>query len=443
MLLVMMAEDSITWLDVYYVDIIGRGRVITVPYEKLSSNGEICFDGSSVNIVGVEDSDLMLIPDRRTLRKLPWDAKRGIIIADITVHGAKDFWGNTRGVAEKTSNYLRRLGYQELIGVELEFFIHKVKVEITPRRQLLEIIHDGKSPESIFLPKYSYHTINELDIVSHIRRSIVDALSKMGVRISSTHHEVAVNQVEISFEPSNCLGIADEISILKYTAKAITKRYGYQANFMPKPLWGDNGSGMHIHVSITCNGRNLFYDEEEHISQIGRYFIGGLIEHGRALAALVAPTVNSYRRLMPGYEAPIYLTWGFANRSVAIRVPRTNSPSRVRIEFRMPDPLANPYLAIPATILAGLDGVRRKIEPGEPLNINVYKLSESEVKHRGMKTVPKSLDEALEELESDHEFLKPIFSETLISKYIELKREEIRKIEAYPTPIEYLLYLQY
>ena len=225
----------------------------------------------------------------------------------------------------------------------------------------------------------------------------------------------------------------------------VAYKHGMVVTFMPKPIAGDNGSGMHTHVSIWEGDKNLFYDPNDdyaELSQFARYFIGGLIEHGRALSAIVSPTTNSYRRLVPGYEAPVYLAWSRANRSAAIRVPVYHKGARAskRIEYRPPDPTANPYLAVAAIIMAGLDGVRRKIDPGDPVDENIYHMTPERRRQLGIKSLPGSLEEALDELESDNEFLKPVFTREAIEKYIELKREEVMKERLQPSPIEFLMY---
>jgi glutamine synthetase len=214
---------------------------------------------------------------------------------------------------------------------------------------------------------------------------------------------------------------------------------GMRPVFMPKPLYEMNGSGLHLHISLWRDDKNLFYNTNG-LSDVARYFIGGLIEHCRSLAAIIAPTTNSYKRLVPGYEAPVYCLWSRYNRSVAIRIPYASDERRVRIEFRPPDPSSNPYLAVSAVILAGLDGINRKIDPGPEFVGNAYKLSQEDVKRNRIMTLPRNLEEALEELENDHDYLKPVFSKDLVESYIEIKREEIREIDKRPSPYEFMLY---
>ena len=252
-------------------------------------------------------------------------------------------------------------------------------------------------------------------------------------------------QGEINFRYSTPTRTADNIQTLKYVAKMVAYQHGMVAVFMPKPIGGDNGSGMHTHVSVWRGDTNLFYDPDDdyaELSQYARYFIGGLIEHGRALSAIVSPTVNSYKRLIPGYEAPVYLAWSRANRSAAIRIPvyQRGVKNSKRIEYRPPDPSANPYLALSAIILAGLDGVRKKIDPGDPVDENIYHMTPEKRRELGIKVLPRSLEEALDELESDNEFLKPVFPQSLLEAYVELKRKEIDLTRMYPSPVEIMLY---
>ncbi|HDJ94904.1 MAG TPA: type I glutamate--ammonia ligase, partial [Acidilobales archaeon] len=251
---------------------------------------------------------------------------------------------------------------------------------------------------------------------------------------------------EIDFKYDNLVRTADNVQTLKYVARNIAAKYNMVVTFMPKPIYGDNGSGMHVHVSLwDTKGRNLFYDpndEYAELSQLGRYFIGGLLEHARSISAIVSPTTNSYKRLMPGFEAPVYLTWSKGNRSAAIRIPvyHKGSEELKRIEYRPPDPSANPYLAFAAILAAGLDGLRRKIDPGDPVDKNVYHLAPKERKELGIGELPRTLWEALDELESDHDFLYPIFTKEIIETYIEIKRKEVIMLESYPTPVEFYYY---
>jgi glutamine synthetase len=284
----------------------------------------------------------------------------------------------------------------------------------------------------------NYHAVGGV-LDSYLSEVALTLRKYFDVDVRSYHHEVASSQVELSLGAKNPKALSDDIQTVKYVAKSIASARGLRATFMPKPIYGENGSGMHVHVSLWRGSTNVFYDpnDEYGISQLARYFIGGLLAHSRALAAIVAPTVNSYKRLVPGYEAPVYATWGPANRSTMVRVPKVLTPSDARVEFRPPDPSSNPYLAIAAILLAGLDGIRKSIDPGEPSRENTYDLREFPRE----RTLPRSLSEALDELASDSDFLKPVFTRELLEEYIELKLKELEGVLLVPTPAEFFKYL--
>ncbi|MDK2383450.1 MAG: type I glutamate--ammonia ligase, partial [Candidatus Korarchaeota archaeon] len=267
------------------------------------------------------------------------------------------------------------------------------------------------------------------------------------VEVRVLHHEVATaGQVEVNFEPGSVTSTADRLQTLKYAARMTAYTTGLTATFMPKPLAGDNGSGLHIHVSLWRGEYNIFYDEADRyaeLSQEARYFIGGILEHASSLAAITNPTVNSYRRLVPGYEAPVYVAWGRSDRSAMVRLPvyHGSRPEARRIEVRSPEPSSNPYLALPAVVLAGLDGIRRKIEPGDPVDRNLYSLTRDERRRLGVGELPRSPWEALDALESDHSWLLPAFPRGLVEAYIDLKRGEARRLAGIPSPSEAYYYL--
>jgi len=440
----------VQWVELHYTDVGGLLHSVFIRYSQYSKEQQIGFgkvDGSSIGFTEIHESDLKLIPDDITFRILPWDTQRARVICDVyKVNKRLD--KDPRFIAERVDKYVNQEGYNVKLGVEVEFFLFKsTKFEVTPYKQLLYIESTEAPPNGIIKLKGGYHIIEPLDSVTKLRLEISDILIReFGINVTSHHHEAAsAAQVEISVSNNVVKLLGDDIQTLKYVSRVIASKHGMIANFMPKPIAGDNGSGMHIHISLWKNGQNLFFDPNDryaHISQLARYFIGGLIEHGRALSALVAPTINSYKRLIPGFEAPVYLVWSKANRSAAIRIPAyyNGNPSTHRIEFRPPDPSANPYLALAAIIMAGLDGIKKKIDPGDPIDANVYELPERTIKELKIKTLPPSLGEALLELESDHEFLKPVFTESAIQHFIELKRKEIKYLNQYPTPAEFMYY---
>jgi len=458
-------EKGVRWIDLQFTDVPGRLHHITVPASRLTlesfEKGFGKLDGSSIRgFTIIYESDMVLVPVAETFAILPW-AGPGTTARMI----CKVFWGYGRGrfsrdpryIAERAEEYLANEGYKGYFGPEVEFFIFdKVEVDIlTPYAGMGYKVCAREAPwcytEGYFTRfKEGYYPAPPVDKMANIRQEIAEVLAdNFGFTIEAHHHEVATaGQGEIDFKCGGLAETADRVQTLKYVAKNVAAKYGMIATFMPKPMYGDNGSGMHTHVSLWDKDKdeNLFFDpndEYANLSQLGRYFIGGLLEHSRALAAIVAPTTNSYKRLVLGYEAPVYITWSKANRSAVVRVPiyHKNDHDGKRVEYRPPDPSANPYLCFAALVAAGLDGIKKKIDPGDPVDENVYTLTPEKKRELGIKELPRSLWEALDELESDKEFLKPIFTNDLIETYIELKREECRKVESYPTPIEVYLYL--
>ncbi|ADI31766.1 type I glutamate--ammonia ligase [Staphylothermus hellenicus] len=443
--------NRIKFVNLYFTDLIGvfRSTSILLSNDEDPSSVTALFDGSSVyGFLDISFSDVVLKPVKETEILLPWDKNVYGYIAQVYLPGWKRLDRDPRYIAERTEDIIRREGYRSVMGVEMEFFLfEKLKYIVEAGRQILEI-YSAESPwtDNISIPlKKGYHIVESIDRVAHIRRSIILALHEAGLNTVKHHHEVASSgQVEITSNKENTVSLGDFIQYFKMIARKVARMHGFEAVFMPKPIMSDNGNGMHIHVSLWSKNINLFYDQNEKygLSQLARYFMGGLLDHGRSLSAIVSPTTNSYRRLIPGYEAPVYLVWGYANRSAAVRIPLANKDKGLatRIEYRPPDPTANPYLAASAILLAGLDGVKKKIDPGDPIEENVYKMSAEKRKSLGIRELPRNLDEALDELESDHEYLKPAFREDVIQTYIELKRSEIRELAGIPSPAEFLYY---
>ncbi|MEM1678205.1 MAG: type I glutamate--ammonia ligase [Ignisphaera sp.] len=448
-------DRDIRWVDLQFTDLIGYLRHMTASSRLLTmesiENGVGKLDGSSIKgFTGIERSDLVLKPILNTFSIIPWENGLGRVICGIYVEDSR-FLKDPRYVAERLDSYLMEQGMELLISAELEFFIFdKVSVSVDTWKQHFEI-YSSEAPwnGTAFANRYrdGYYSVYPKDRFQELKVEIADTLSRyFNIDVEVLHHEVAAaSQHEINFRGGTAASTGDAVQTVKFTVKSLAFRRGLIATFIPKPIYGDNGSGMHVHVSLWKDNTNLFYDPNDSyaaLSQYARYFIGGLIEHARALSAIVSPTVNSYKRLVPGYEAPVYLVWSRGNRSAAIRIPgyRRNGGS-IRIEYRPPDPSANPYLAFTAIVLAGLDGVRRKIDPGSPLDENVYSLPSYRRREMKIKELPRSLDEALDELECDNEWLKPIVPQELIESYIEVKREEARRVQIYPTPIELYHYL--
>ncbi len=408
----------------------------------------VFFDASSViGFEKIENSDLML----RCVDNLyssPFRSGIKYCIANIFTPQGDRYVKDPRAVAEKLRKLLIENGVEARMGVEIEFFLVKyIMASIGLSEQTVKIgVVEAPETGGAIPVKKGYFLVEPLDTVQDVRLDIIHYMELLGYRPVKSHHEVATTgQVEVTSPALDPVLLGDYTVLFKIITRTVAGLHGFKALFLPKPFYGDNGSGMHIHVSLWSSGENLFYDpsEEYGLSRTARYFIGGILEHGRSLSAIVSPTVNSYRRLVPGYEAPTLLAWGLGNRSTAIRVPLTRNKGSFRIEYRPPDPLVNPYLAYTALVLAGLDGIKKKIEPPPPLLKNAYKLSESEIRELGLRRLPRSLWEALDELESDYEYLLPTFPNELIESYIEVKRGECMRLQSVPSPAEFVEYIMY
>lgn len=459
----LVKENKVRWLDLQFTDVPGRLHHITVPASELTEEtfkeGFGKLDGSSIRgFTTIYESDMVLVPVPETMALLPWSPGIARIITKV-------FWGQGKGrferdprfIAEEAERFQTEQGYISYFGPEMEFFIFdKVELDVSvPQRGTGYRIHAREAPWEDtggfkIRFKEGYYPAPPVDQLMDIRVEMINTLTDyFGFQIEATHHEVATGgQAEVDFRFSTLVDAADKVQTIKYVAKNVSAKHGAIATFMPKPLFGDNGSGMHVHFSLwdRNSGKNLMYDpsdEYAEISQISRYIIGGILEHARSLSAIVSPTVNSYRRLVPGFEAPVYIAWSKANRSAIIRVPvyYKGIEKAKRIEFRSPDPSSNPYLTFAAILMAAVDGIRKKKDPGDPVDENIYHLSAEKKKALNIKELPRSLDEALDELESDNEYLKPVFNSALLQTYIDLKREEAKTLQMYPHPMELYYYL--
>ncbi|MCW1293920.1 MAG: type I glutamate--ammonia ligase [Candidatus Parvarchaeota archaeon] len=399
-------------------------------------------DGSSSYGFGhIEDSDLELIPDPEVQSINIGASEEYQINLSYVYKNGSALEQDPRRIAKSLESSLQEAGYRSLVAGELEFFVfdnitasvktvdgkfqHRVEIDS------IEFKDDGRyqNKNSYMLPLNGM--IDKLTaIVSELWPNI---------DVEVLHHEVASSQYELNVRPKSVKEAADCIILSKYLLRKELAGIGRVPIFIPKPIPYDNGSGLHTNISLWRDDRNMFYDENDSyakLSQTGRYFIGGILEHGRSLSAIVSPTVNSYRRLIPGFEAPVNLVWGRSNRSAALRVPFSKGQEKERIEYRPPDPSSNPYLAFTAVIAAGLDGIIKKISPGDPKDMDVYKLSPDE--RKGIKTIPGSLTEALDELETDNEFLSPYFGRSTISNYIDIKRKEVERAAPVASAVEVL-----
>jgi len=458
-----LKKNNVRWVDLQFTDVPGRLQHITIPANEFTEEsfktGFGKLDGSSIKgFTTIYESDMVLTPVANTMALIPWTPGVARVITQV-------YWGGGRGrferdpryIAETAEQFQQNEGYISYFGPELEFFIFdKIEMDIAlPQSGTGYKIYAREAPWSknggfVIRYKEGYYPAPPVDQVMDIRIEAINTLvDYFGFTIEATHHEVATaGQGEIDFRFSTLTDTADKVQTLKYVVKNVAAKHGMTATFMPKPMYGDNGTGMHTHFSLwTKDGKkNLMYDpndEYAELSQIGRYIVGGLLEHGRALSAIVSPTTNSYRRLVPGFEAPVYLVWSKSNRSAAIRIPAyyKGMEKAKRLEYRPPDPSTNPYLAFSAILMAAIDGIKKKIDPGDPVDENIYHMSEEKKKQLKIRELPRSLDEALDELESDNEFLKPVFNSSLLSTYIDLKREEAKTLQQYPHPMEIYYYL--
>jgi glutamine synthetase len=403
-------RKKLNFVLLWLVDILGILRGRTIPFRKLGEaleNG-VGFDGSSIpGFVSIEKSDLRMIPDKSTFSLLPFyffNKEVGKFFCDVLTSDGKLFESYSREICRK---FEKKLKYKALVAAELEFYLFKkAKGKILPIENGIEHNH-------------YFDILPGRDLTESFRMELSEALDFVGLEIERIHHEVGPSQSEMTFKFSSPLVTSDNILTYKFVVKKVAEKFGWNATFMPKPWYGFAGNGMHIHISLFKGERNLFFDPNDGISQTCRYFIGGILEHARALSLIAAPTVNSYKRLVPGYEAPVYITWGWGNRSTLIRIPYYSklNENSARIEFRCPDPLTNPYLLFPVVIGAGLDGVKRKIEPPAASEENVY------VSKKRFKTLPSSLGEALEEWNNDDICIK-ILGKKISEKLVELLEKE-------------------
>jgi glutamine synthetase len=405
-------EKNVEFLRLQFTDILGMVKNVAVPVKQLGKalTDGISFDGSSIEgFARIQESDMVLRPDISTFRILPWKARANSngarIICDVYSPGGKPFEGHPRYVLQKVTKTAKDMGFTMNVGPELEFFLFKME-----NGSATTIPHDFGG----------YFDFGPVDLAEDIRREIILALIEMGFTIEASHHEVARGQHEIDFAYDEALKTADNVVTFKYVTKTIAMKNGLCATFMPKPVFGEAGSGMHINISLFRDGENAFYDPSDplNISELAKHFIGGILEHAQALTAVTCPLVNSYKRLVSGFEAPVYVSWSGPNRSSLIRVPKCKGLS-TRIEFRSPDPSCNPYLAFAAILAAGLDGIKKRIDPGDPVDLNVYELTASERESLGIKLLPSDLRDALGRFAAD-EVIQKALGEHICSNFLQL-----------------------
>ncbi|MEA3351381.1 MAG: type I glutamate--ammonia ligase [Chloroflexota bacterium] len=432
-------EDNVKYVSLQFTDVTGSVKSVDITPARLANalDDGVWFDGSSVEgFARVQESDMRLVLDPDTYAVLPWsppELKRARVFCDIYRPDGTPFPGDPRGVLKRMLEEVDRRGWVFNVGPEPEFFLFN--------RNGSEQIHPV--PYDVG----GYFDFSPSDQAVVVRTELMDALSAMGLEIEAGHHEFARGQHEIDFRFDEALHTADNVLTMKYTVKAIAARHGLIASFMPKPIFGVSGSGMHCHQSLfDKDGNNLFFDGDDpyYLSKEAYGFIAGQLQHARALSAIVAPTVNSYKRLVPGYEAPVYVGWAQINRSALIRIPR-HTPGRnesVRAELRFPDPSANPYLAFAAMLAAGLDGIDNQTECPQPLNnVNVYNLTRQERADRNIEALPNSLADALRELEKDT-LLVDVLGADMYEAFWRAKWAEVKEYRATVMDWEVKRYLE-
>jgi glutamine synthetase len=456
-------DQGVKFVDLKFIDLPGIWQHTTIPVARLTEElfeEGIGFDGSSVRgWQPINASDMNMTPDPSTARIDPFCAQKTLsMICKISDPVTGQPYGrDPRYIAQKAENHLKSSGIADTsyFGPEAEFFVFdSVRYDNSARGSFYAvdaeeaIWNSGKEGPNLghkVRHKEGYFPVPPTDVLADLRADIMTTLIDSGLEVEVGHHEVATaGQCEIGVKFSTLTHMADNLMWFKYVVKNVTRRHGKSATFMPKPLYGDNGSGMHCHQSFWKEGKPLFAgDGYAGMSDIGLWYIGGILKHAKALAALTNPTTNSYRRLVPGYEAPVNLAYSSRNRSASIRIPvqAGNSPKARRIEVRFPDASCNPYLAFAAMMMAGLDGVQNRIDPGDPLDKDIYALSPEELKE--VPHMPGSLDEALSALERDHEFLLrgDVFTKDIIATWLDYKRErEVDAVRLRPVPYEFFLY---
>ncbi|EPD33141.1 type I glutamate--ammonia ligase [Propionimicrobium lymphophilum] len=461
-----LKEENIENVDVRFCDLPGVMQHFTVPAseidQKVFEQG-LAFDGSSVEgFATIDKSDMTLLPDTDSAYIDPFRKVKTLVMNFFVQDPltAEPFSRDPRNVARKAQNYLKTTGIADTayLAPEAEFYVFDdVRYENNGHTSFYSVDSESAGWNSARVEergnlgykvrqKGGYFPVAPADHYGDLRDYMVQLCQAAGLKIERSHHEVgAAGQAEINWRFDELLKSADNMMLFKYLSKNAGKELGKTVTFMPKPVFGDNGSGMHVHSSLWADGKPLFFDETNYgqLSDIARWYIGGLLKHGPALLAFTNPTINSYRRLVPGFEAPVNLVYSASNRSACIRIPLTGpDPRAKRIEFRCPDPSANPYLAFAAILLAGIDGIQNRIEPADPIDKDLYELPPEE--HEQVAQVPASLGEALDALDKDRDFLLAgdVFTEDLIDIWIKMKRREISDMQQRPHPYEFELYYQ-
>ncbi|MDQ0199883.1 type I glutamate--ammonia ligase [Neobacillus ginsengisoli] len=410
-------EENVKFIRLQFTDILGTIKNVEIPISQLEKalDNKMMFDGSSIEgFVRIEESDMLLYPDLSTWVVFPWTAEKGKVarlICDIYTPEGKPFEGDPRNNLRRVLREMEELGFTNFnLGPEPEFFLFKLDQKGEPT---LELNDQG-----------GYFDLAPTDLGENCRRDIVLELEEMGFEIEASHHEVAPGQHEIDFKYADALTACDQIQTFKLVVKTIARKHGLHATFMPKPLFGVNGSGMHCNLSLFKNGKNAFYEptSDLELSDTARHFIAGILKHAPSFTAVTNPTVNSYKRLVPGYEAPCYVAWSARNRSPLIRIPASRGLS-TRVEVRSVDPAANPYLAMAVLLKAGLDGIKNQLTPPAPVDRNIYVMSKDERLEEGIIDLPATLAQALDQLKSDEVIVSGL-GEHIFEHFVEAKEIE-------------------
>ena len=458
----LIADNDVKWADLRFTDTKGKEQHVTMPVGEIDAgffeDGKM-FDGSSIaGWKGINESDMILMPDDEASVLDPFTDEPTVIIRCGIVEPStmQGYNRDPRSIAQRAEDYMRSAGIADgaLFGPEPEFFVFDdVKWKVAMEGASYAISSDeaawvsGNSFEegnTGHRPgvKGGYFPVPPVDSLHDLRGAMCNAMEDMGLEIEVHHHEVGTaGQCEIGVGPNSAVKKADEVQVLKYCVHNVAHAYGKTATFMPKPVVGDNGSGMHVHMSLSKDGQNLFSgDAYGGLSETALYYIGGVIKHARAINAFANASTNSYKRLVPGFEAPVMLAYSARNRSASIRIPFISNPKARRIEVRFPDPSANPYLAFAALLMAGLDGIQNKIHPGDAADKDLYDLPAEEAAE--IPTVASSLEQALQALDADRAFLTAggVFDDDMIDAYIELKSEEIERLNMTTHPVEFDMY---
>ena len=424
----MVRDEDVEFIRLQFTDVLGNLNNVAITSSQLEKalDNKCMFDGSSIQgFVRVEESDMYLHPDLDTFAIFPWRPQQGKVarlICDVYTTDGKPFMGDPRYILKRVIKEASDMGYTFNVGPECEFFLFHTD--------------DNGQPTTITHEKAGYFDLGPVDLGENARRDMVLTLEDMGFEIETSHHEVAPAQHEIDFKYDEALAAADNIMTFKLVIKTIAKRHGLFATFMPKPKFGVCGSGMHTNMSLEKDGKNIFFDDSDKLSlsKEAYYFMGGILKHIKGMTAVTNPIVNSYKRLVPGYEAPVHIAWSAKNRSPLIRVPASRGAG-TRVELRSPDPSCNPYLVLALCLGAGLEGIREKIEPPKSVDKNIYIMTEEEKKNEHIESLPLTLGDAIIEMEKDP-LIKKILGEHVFENYLEAKKCEWDEYNAQVTSWE-------